>query len=142
VLCAFVVNSSLTGLLLIFSAAVFADESKTAPLSDYFPPPESKGGWRSLLPANGDPDADQKAKIRALAGVNWDKLKEAADLNLTAEGASALLVIRRGHVVGEWYKDCEKNQDFNIFSCSKSYTSAAFGILLADRETGKDERGV
>lgn len=36
-------------------------------LTDYFPPPESKGGWRSLLPENGPPDAAQKEAIRATA---------------------------------------------------------------------------
>src|SRR3974390_3220713 len=29
-------------------------------LADYFPQPESKGGWRSLLPKTGSPDAKQK----------------------------------------------------------------------------------
>jgi CubicO group peptidase (beta-lactamase class C family) len=127
-------------------SAVFADEPKPVKLSDYFPPSESKGGWRSLLPAtgvpaSGDPDADQKAKIREMAGVDWDKLSAAAEYNRTAEGGSALLVIRRGYVIGEWYKDCRRDQNFNIFSCSKSYTSIAFGLILADIN-GQGERGV
>jgi CubicO group peptidase (beta-lactamase class C family) len=124
-------------ILLFPTTAALADEPKPTKLSDYFPQPESRGGWRSLLPANGDPDTDQKAKIREMAGVDWDKLKVAADFNQSAEGASALLVIRRGYIVGEWYKDCKANQDFNIFSCSKSYTSVAFGLLLADSDAGK-----
>jgi CubicO group peptidase (beta-lactamase class C family) len=119
-----------------------SDEPKAVKLSDYIPPSESKGGWRSLLPASGDPDADQKAKIRELAGVDWDKLAAAADYNRSAEGPSALLVIRRGYVVGEWYKDCKADQNFNIFSCSKSYTSLAFGQILADFESNNGERGV
>jgi len=61
------------GLLLALPAQA-ADPVK---LTDYFPPPESKGGWRSLLPNKGSPDNDQKEKIRALTGFNWDKLAAA-----------------------------------------------------------------
>jgi CubicO group peptidase (beta-lactamase class C family) len=118
--------------IFFLSSIAFADESKPIKLSDYFPPAESQGGWRSLLPANGDPRANEKAKIRELTGIDWDKLSAAADYNRTAEGASALLVIRRGYIVGEWYNDCPRDQNFNIFSCSKSYTSLAFGMLLSD----------
>jgi CubicO group peptidase (beta-lactamase class C family) len=136
-----VVNSSSISFLFFLAATTFAGEPKSDKLADYFPPPESQGGWRSLLPAAGDPDADQKTKIRELAGVDWDKLAAAADYNRSAEGASALLVIRRGYVVGAWYKDCDPIQDFNIYSCSKSYTSLAFGLLLADSEAGKLPHG-
>jgi hypothetical protein len=72
-----------------------------APRTNYFPPPESTGGWRTLLAEKGDPDAGQKAKIRMLAGVDWDKLAAAWELNRSADGATGLLVIRRGYVVGE-----------------------------------------
>ena len=110
----------------------------TAPkLSDYFPPAESKGGWRTLLPASGVPDAAQKSQIRSQAGVDWDKLAAAWEYNTSAEGATSLLVIRRGQVVGEWYKDGERDKTFNIYSSSKAYTSLAFGLLLADSEAGK-----
>jgi CubicO group peptidase (beta-lactamase class C family) len=105
--------------------------------ADYFPPPESKGGWRSLLPEKGEPDAAGKGRIQNDAGVDWDKLAEAWKHNAGAEGASGLLVIRHGTIVGEWYKDCGRDRTFNIYSCSKSYTSLAFGLLLADSEAGK-----
>jgi CubicO group peptidase (beta-lactamase class C family) len=105
--------------------------------SNYFPAPESQGGWRNLLPQKGDPDAEGKAQIRKTAGIDWDKLAEAWKFNASAEGASGLLVIRHGAVVGEWYKDCDRDRTFNIYSCSKSYTSLAFGLLLADSEAGK-----
>jgi CubicO group peptidase (beta-lactamase class C family) len=112
-------------------------------LTDYFP--RSDGikalGWRTLLPEEGDPDAKEKADIRLAAGVDWDKLASAWEYNKAAEGASALLVIRRGYVVGEWYKDCQRGQTFNIYSCSKSYTSVAFGLLLADSEAGRLDGG-
>src|SRR5262249_37237613 len=80
-------------------------EAPRAALTDYFPPPESQGGWRSLLPKTGEPGAEEKAAIRDKAGVDWDKLKEAWEHNAAVERASGLLVIRKGYVVGEWYKD-------------------------------------
>ncbi len=103
----------------------------------YFPPPESKGGWRSLLPAKGEPSAAQKAEIARTAGVDWDKLKEAWDANAETAGASGLLVIRKGHVVGEWYKNGDRNKTFNVYSSSKPYVALAFGLLLADSAAGK-----
>jgi CubicO group peptidase (beta-lactamase class C family) len=102
-------------------------------LSGYFPPPEDQGGWRSLLPESGEPDSEHKAKIRDVAGVDWDRLAEAWRYNASAnDGATGLLVIRRGHVVGEWYKGGDRKAEFNIYSSSKSYTSVAFGLVLSD----------
>lgn len=111
-------------------------------LTDYFPPPESKGGWRSLLPENGLPDATQKEAIRATAGIDWDKLAEAWEHNLRAEGPSMLLVIRRGHIVGEWYNDgwlknWGRDKAPGFYSTTKAYISVAFGLLLQDSEQGK-----
>lgn len=127
-------------LLLLGPAFVLAEDKPK--LTDYFPPPESKGGWRSLLPQQGAPDEKQKAKILETAGVDWDKLAEAWDHNIKGvDGATGLLVIRKGHIVGEWYKDCDKETPFNIYSSSKAYTSTAFGLLLADSEAGKLPKG-
>jgi CubicO group peptidase (beta-lactamase class C family) len=108
---------------------------------DGFPPPQSKGGWPSLLPTKGDPDDARKTEIRKTGGVDWDKLAAAWQYNAAAEEASGLLVIRHGVVVGELYKGCGPDTTFNIYSCSKSYTSLAFGLLLADAEAGKLKGG-
>src|SRR5690242_429738 len=113
------------------------DKAVDSASENYFPPSESKGGWRTLLPDQGAPDAEQKARLRTSGGVDWDKLADAWKYNASAEGASGLLVIRHGVIVGEWYKDCDRARTFNIYSCSKSYTSLAFGLLLADSEAGK-----
>src|SRR5262249_31916399 len=122
-----------TALALWLVSPVAAQEKAKAPtLTDYFPLPESKGGWRSLLPKSGAPDAKQKQEIAAVAGVDYDKLVAAWEHNAAAEGATGLLVIRKGHIVGEWYKDCDKDKTFNIYSSSKAYTSVAYGLLLAD----------
>jgi CubicO group peptidase (beta-lactamase class C family) len=126
----------IVGLVLCVPAVVRAEEKKAA-LTGYFPPPESKGGWRTLLPDKGEPSAEQKSAILRTAGVDWDALKAAWDHNAAAEGATGLIVIRKGYVVGEWYRDCEKTTPFNIYSSSKAYTSLAFGLLLEDSAAGK-----
>jgi CubicO group peptidase (beta-lactamase class C family) len=123
----------------VLALPVRADDPK---LTDYFPPPESKGGWRSLLPAKGEPDAAAKAKIKETAGVDWDKLKAAWDLHESIDGSTGLIVIRKGHIVGEWYKDGNAEKDFNIYSSSKAYTSVAYGLLLADSEAGKTKKKI
>lgn len=107
-------------------------QQPAAKLADYFPPPESKGGWRTLLPKSGPPDAKQKDEIRTVAGVDYDKLLAAWEHNITGEGATGLLVIRKGQIVGEWYKDCDRDKTFNIYSSSKAYTSLLYGLILAD----------
>src|SRR3954451_14109428 len=113
-----------TGFVLFFIAVLsFAEESK--PLSTYFPPSEDQGGWRTLLPASGEPSADQKANIRKVAGCNWDKLAEAWSLNAESPGATGLIVIRNGYIVAEWYRGCDATKAFNIYSSSKSYMSTA-----------------
>jgi CubicO group peptidase (beta-lactamase class C family) len=131
------------GLLLWLVAPVQAEDAagKQAVLTDYFPPSESKGGWRTLLPAKGEPSAEQKAKIRSVAGINWDKLKEAWEYNAAIGNKTGLkttlLVIRHGQVAGEWYQEGGPTKTFNIYSSSKAYTSTAFGQLLADSDAGK-----
>ncbi|HKI19619.1 MAG TPA: serine hydrolase [Isosphaeraceae bacterium] len=104
--------------------------------SNYFPTTEEQGGWRTLLPAEGEPDDTAKARIREVAGVDWTALKAAWEHNASAPGATGLLVIRRGHVVGEWYKGGDRTTAFNIYSSSKSYTSTAFGLILSDFGNG------
>ena len=53
-----------------------------------------------------------------------------------------MVVVRRGHVVGEWYKDGDRAAAFNIYSSSKSYMSTAFGLILADFGTAPVKHGV
>lgn len=123
---------SLGTLFLLHLLALAATAAEAQPLSTYFPPAESSGGWRTLLPSSGEPSAEHKAKIRDLAGCDWEKLAEAWQYNAASPGATGLLVIRKGYVVGEWYRDADRTTAFNIYSSSKSYTSTAFGMLLAD----------
>jgi CubicO group peptidase (beta-lactamase class C family) len=126
-------------LALLAPAFAAAEDKKPAKpeLTNYFPQPESKGGWRSLLPEKGEPSADQKKQILEKTGVDWDKLNEAWQHNANIEGGSGVLVIRKGYVVGEWYNNATATTTFNIYSSSKAYTSLAFGLLLKDSDDGK-----
>src|SRR6188474_3512281 len=72
----------------LFFAPSFAADAKR--LTDYFPPPEDQGGWRSLAPESSEPTAEQKAKIREQAGCDWDKLNEAWKFNAESPGATGL----------------------------------------------------
>jgi CubicO group peptidase (beta-lactamase class C family) len=120
----------------VFLVVLVASAAETKTLSDYFPPSEPQGGWRSLLPDSGDLNAEQKAKIKEVAGADWDKLAEAWQFNAAAPGATGLVVIRKGHIVGEWYRGGDRTKAFNIYSSSKAYTSTAFGLILEDFGNG------
>ena len=106
---------------------------------DYFPPPESEGGWRVLT---------EPGLVRSDAGFGPEALAEAWEYNLSSRGVpttfyppeqridrsqtSAVLVVRGGQVVGEWYQNADANTKWNIRSCSKSFTGTAYGMLLEE----------
>ena len=121
----------LLALALILAPSMLWADDPAKPAAN-FPPPESKGGWPTLLPKTGEPDADAKAKIKAECGVDWDKLKAAWDLHQKTDGKSGMIVVRHGKVVGEWYRGCDATTAFNIYSSSKTYTSLAYGLTLKD----------
>ncbi len=101
-------------------------------LAEEFPPPEDRGGWKTLLPESGIPGTAAKAEIRKRAGIDWDKLALAWDYNATVPGGTGFVVIRHGMIVGEWYRGGTRATDYNIYSSSKAYTSTAFGLILSD----------
>jgi len=123
-------------LLILALHSTWANDQAASGLSDYFPPPEEQSGWRTLVPSEGEPDDSQKERIRNIGGMDWNALKMAWDHNASASGGTGLLIIRRGHIVGEWYKGCDRNSPFNIYSSSKSYTSTAYGLILSDFGNG------
>jgi len=116
----------------------------------YYPPPESKGGWRVLK----DP-----RRIRSLGRVDPVKLQSAWDCNVQAEAetesaqqkslnpfdnrvipkasSSSVLVVRHGYVVAEWYQNADEKTQWNVFSCTKSFTGTAYGMLFQDSVEGK-----
>jgi CubicO group peptidase (beta-lactamase class C family) len=121
-------------------AAATPYSSRSAGL--YAPPPHARGDWRRLLPVERPPDAAERARLRHIGGVDWDKLRAAWEYNAAAPGPTGLLVVRHGWVVGEWYRDADVETPFNIYSSSKAYVSVAFGLLLAEAAAGKASAGL
>ncbi|HZK82605.1 MAG TPA: hypothetical protein VFC46_16090 [Humisphaera sp.] len=85
--------SKLIDKALLFLAALLC-LCLSANASDYFPPPDSDGGWRTL----SDP-----AQIRDLAGMDLPRLKRAFDFTQRCTQNGGLLVVRHGYLVYEGY---------------------------------------
>lgn len=93
----------------------------------YYPPPEARGGWRSLVEPNVEPSAAQKAGVRDETGLDWDKMQAAWRYCLSQGKRSSLLVIRHGWIAGEWHTFTEP---LGIASCTKSLTAVAMAKLF------------
>jgi CubicO group peptidase (beta-lactamase class C family) len=96
-----------------FGTHVFAEE--------YFPPPESKGGWRQL----GDP-----TEIRQVAGIDPQKLEQLKQWLLESDQRDfAAVVIRRGHVVLEVERgNSAKTDTRRVASVSKAVCATVLAI--------------
>jgi CubicO group peptidase (beta-lactamase class C family) len=99
--------------------------------ADYFPPPDSQGGWRTL---------EDSAKIRRVAGIDVARLDQAFEYAKRTSPHGGLLVVRHGWLLYEkYYGRGARNALTDMASCGKSFTSIACGILLkenADRFSG------
>src|SRR6185436_5672658 len=62
--------------------------------ADYFPPPDSEGGWRTLKDA---------AQIRESAGMDLRRLEQAFDFTQRCTQNGGLLIVRHGYLVFEKY---------------------------------------
>jgi len=92
----------------------------------YFPPAESKGGWRYLI------HADQ---IRQLAGMDPAKLEQVRQMQEWLHGGDSwgIVILRHGWLVREFYTfNVLVPTRFDIWSCTKSFTGIAWGLLLED----------
>jgi len=105
------------------SASVHQTDAETA--LDYFPPPDSEGGWRTLT----NPE-----EIRHVTGVDVRKLDEAFDIAEASTKNGGLLVVRHGWLIYEKYFG-RGNREVtpNLASCGKPFTSIAIGILMHER---------
>jgi len=94
----------------------------TARAADYFPPPDSEGGWRTLKDA---------AQIRDLAGMDLRRLDQAYDLTQRCTQNGGLIVVRHGYLVYEkYFGRAHRNANPDMASTGKAYTSIACGIML------------
>lgn len=110
---------------LLFVKGVEAQSSARAGKArEYFPPPDSLGGWRTLTS-----DAD----INRIAGIDKAKLDEAFDFIRTTTNNGGLLVVRHGYLVYEnYFGKGQRDATPNLGSCGKSFTSISVGILMEE----------
>ncbi|MBL9168480.1 MAG: serine hydrolase [Verrucomicrobiales bacterium] len=108
------------GILLV--AVLLALHSAKA--ADYFPPPDSDGGWRTL---------SDDASIREKAGLRLDRLNQAFEFTQRCSQSGGLLVLRHGYLVYErYYGRAHRNANPDMASTGKAFTSIACGIMLQE----------
>ncbi len=106
----------------------------TAPAGQaYFPPPESKGGWRTL----GRDD-----EIRRLAGMDPEKLASLKQWLLDSDDRKfAAVVIRNGYVVLEVERgNSAKTDARRVASVSKAVCATVLAIASEQSQHGKTPR--
>src|SRR6266540_1163826 len=90
--------------------------------ADYFPPPDSQGGWRTLQDAKS---------IRKLAGMDLARLDQAFEFTQRCSQNGGLLVVRHGYLVYEkYYGRAQRNSLPDMASTGKAFTSIACGVML------------
>ena len=121
---AVVTVSTATLFVVLASTLRIADGS-----TDYFPPPESQGGWRTL---------DDPNDIRRLAGMNLDKLSELKEWLFRSDDRSfAAVVIRRGYIVLEVERGRSSKTDTErVASCSKAICATVLAIASEESQKG------
>ncbi len=103
----------------------------SAKSAEYFPPPDSAGGWRTLQDA---------ASIRKLAGMDLSRLQRAYDFTERCSQNGGLLVVRHGYLVFEkYYGRAHRNANPDMASTGKAYTSIACGIMLHEKHDASPE---
>jgi CubicO group peptidase (beta-lactamase class C family) len=92
--------------------------------ADYFPPPDSEGGWRTLQSA---------VQVRDLAEMDLPKLELAFEFTKRCSQNGGLLVVRHGYLAFErYFGRAHRNANPDMASTGKAYTSIACGIMLAE----------
>ncbi len=77
-------------------------------------------------------------QLRNMAGIDMETLSTAHTWNEQYPVASAVVIIRHGYVVAEWYANGARADTlFNIYSCTKSFTGTAYGLLFEDSRQGR-----
>ena len=96
--------------------------ASTSQADDYFPPPDSAGGWRTLKTAR---------EIRDKAGLDLAALERTWDFTQRCSQNVGLLVVRHGYLVLEKYAG-RASRDVNpdMASTGKAFTSIACGVML------------
>src|SRR5436309_3460861 len=105
-----------------FCLSLSATIGASAFAADYFPPPDSEGGWRTLKTAQ---------EIREKAGMDLSVLDAAYTVTERSTGNGGLLVVRHGYLVYEkYFGRASRNANPDMASTGKAFTSIACGIML------------
>ena len=92
--------------------------------ADYFPPPDSVGGWRT---------ATNATQARKLARMDSARLDQAWNFTQRCSQNAGLAVVRKGYLVFEKYIGrAGRNVNPDMASTGKAYTSIACGIMLKE----------
>ena len=129
----------LPGLLLALAAGGRAADTASATRpglaagAAYFPPPESKGGWRTL---------EKPEDVRRLAGMDPDKLSALREWLLASDKRDfAAVVVRRGYIVLEVERKKSSRTDAqNIKSCAKAVCATVLAIASEESQRGRTPR--
>ena len=97
---------------------------------NYYPQPESQGGWRFLK---------GNSKIKSLTNVSLGKLDDLIRRYrlFFDTHASGIVIIRNGYLIKEHYSFMTlPGSRFDVWSCTKSFTGTAWGLLLEEGRKG------
>jgi len=96
----------------------------------YYPRPESAEGWRRC---RTDDD------VRSKAGMDPKQLELIAQSQSQLYGGPwAIAIVRNGYLVREWFGvPAMPATTFDVWSCTKSATSIAFGLLFEESRNQK-----
>src|ERR1700746_28299 len=99
-------------LFALASAALLLTSSAPVARAEYFPPPDSQGGWRELHDAK---------EIRRKAGMDLSRLEQAFDFTQRCSQDGGLLVVRHGYLVFEkYYGRAHRNANPDMASTGKA----------------------
>lgn len=105
---------------LLFSA--FLPTLQLQAAGDYFPRPDSEGGWR---------EAKTERECRELAGADLSRLESAYTVTERSTANGGLVVVRRGYLVFErYFGRASRNANPDMASTGKAFCSIACGIML------------
>jgi len=99
--------------------------SRMAFAGDYFPPPDTEGGWRTL------PDT---TKIRKFTGIDVSRLDQAFEYIQETSQHGGLVVVRYGYLVYEkYFGKGNREAHPDMASIGKAFTSISCGIMLHEK---------
>ena len=96
----------------------------------YYPPSESAGGWRRC---QNDDD------VRNRAGMDPKRLHLIAQAQSQVYGGPwAIVIVRKGYLAAEWFGvPTMPATTFDVWSCTKSATGIAYGLMFDDSRNHK-----